>query len=116
MYKTRWSSTVFPHPMTTDPSRTPAPARSALEFAALLPPDRVPWLWLKAGESKPNAPPLPRSNGSGVGQTSGLTVHGASGSVVLGMGNLQTKGPANRPTGGLPHPSTGAVTQSPCRQ
>ena len=57
MYKTRWSSTVFPHPMTTDPSRTPAPARSALEFAALLPPDRVPWLWLKAGESKPNAPP-----------------------------------------------------------
>ena len=39
VYKTRWSSTVFPHPMTTDPSRTPAPARSALEFAALLPPE-----------------------------------------------------------------------------
>jgi len=50
------------------------------------------------------------------GQTSGLTVHGASGSVVLAMGKLRARGPANRQTGGLTHPSTGAVTQGPCRQ
>ena len=43
---------------------------------------------------------------SGVGQTSGLTVHGASGSVVLGLGKLRARGPANRQTGGLPHAST----------
>ena len=28
-------------------------------MAVLLPSDRVPWPWLKAGESKPNATPLP---------------------------------------------------------
>ncbi|MEI6779756.1 MAG: hypothetical protein WCQ21_02440 [Verrucomicrobiota bacterium] len=44
-------------------------------------------------------------NCSGVGQTSGLTVHGASGSVVLGMGKLGARGPANRQTGGLTNTS-----------
>jgi hypothetical protein len=85
------------------------------------------------GKSKPNAPPLPvprllpvsgaegerlrhRAFWSGVGQTSGQTVHGASGSVVLGLGKLRASGPANRPTGGLTHPSTRAATQFPCRQ
>ena len=42
-------------------------------------------------------------NCSGVGQTSGLTAHGASGSVVSGMGKLRARGPANRQTGGLTH-------------
>ena len=58
------------------------------------------------------APPsgISRRDGSGVGQTSGLTVHGASGSVVLGRGKLRARGPANRPTGGLTHASAGAVT------
>jgi hypothetical protein len=45
-------------------------------------------------------------NCSGVGQTSGLTVHGVSGSVVLGMGKLRARGPANRQTGGLTHALT----------
>ena len=35
---------------------------------------------------------------------------------VLGNGKLQARGPANRPTGGLTHPSTGAATQCPCHQ
>ena len=36
--------------------------------------------------------------------------------MVLGMGKLRAKGPANRQTGGLTAPSTGAVLRCPCRQ
>ncbi len=43
-------------------------------------------------------------NGS-VGQTSGLPVQGASGSVSLGVVRLGARGPGNRQTGGLPHAS-----------
>ena len=57
-----------------------------------------------------------RPNGSGVGQTSGVTVHGASGSVVLGRGEPRARSPANRQTGGVTHASTGAVIRCPCRQ
>ena len=45
-------------------------------------------------------------NCSGVGQTSGLPVHGASGSVNLGRSEHRARGPANRQTRGLPHPPT----------
>jgi hypothetical protein len=38
-----------------------------------------------------------------VGQTSGLPVHGASGSVTMMGPKLRARGPANRQTGGLPH-------------
>ncbi|MGA2659416.1 MAG: hypothetical protein ABSH34_18075 [Verrucomicrobiota bacterium] len=46
------------------------------------------------------------SNCSGVGQTSGLPVHGASGSVNLVRSEHRAGGPANRQTRGLPHPPT----------
>ena len=36
--------------------------------------------------------------------------------MVLEMVKLRLRGSANRQTGGLTHPSTGAVTQCPCRQ
>ena len=42
-------------------------------------------------------------NCSCVGQTSGLTVHGASGAMVLGRKKLRARGPSNRQTGGLTH-------------
>jgi hypothetical protein len=42
----------------------------------------------------------------GVGQTSDLPVHGASGSVPLVASKLRARGPANRQTGGLPHAPT----------
>jgi hypothetical protein len=42
-------------------------------------------------------------SGRSVGQTSGLPVHGASGSVDLMASRLRARGPANRQTGGLPH-------------
>jgi cbb3-type cytochrome oxidase maturation protein len=45
----------------------------------------------------------PEPNRSGVGQTSGLPVCGASGSVNLMGSKLRARGPANRQTGGLPH-------------
>jgi len=45
-------------------------------------------------------------NCSGVGQTSGLPVHGASGSVNLVRSEPRARGPANRQTRGLPHPPT----------
>jgi hypothetical protein len=52
--------------------------------------------------------PLAWINGncSGVGQTSGLPVHGASGSVNLVRSEHRARGPANRQTRGLPHPPT----------
>jgi NADH-quinone oxidoreductase subunit K len=45
-------------------------------------------------------------NCSSVGQTSGLPVRGASGSVNLMASKLRAGGPANRQTGGLPHTPT----------
>jgi hypothetical protein len=45
-------------------------------------------------------------NCSGVGQTSGLPVHGASGSVNLMAAKLRARGPVNRQTRGLPHTPT----------
>ena len=45
-------------------------------------------------------------NCSGVGQTSGLPVHGASGSVSLGAPQRRARDPANRQTGGRPHVPT----------
>ncbi|MGA2660124.1 MAG: GIY-YIG nuclease family protein [Verrucomicrobiota bacterium] len=45
-------------------------------------------------------------NCSGVGQTSGLPVHGASGSVNLVRSEHRARGPANRQTRSLPHPPT----------
>ena len=47
-----------------------------------------------------------QGNCSDVGQTSGLPVHGASGSVNLVRSEHRARGPANRQTGGLPHPPT----------
>jgi hypothetical protein len=44
-----------------------------------------------------------RCNCSGVGQTSGLPVHGASDSVNPMASKLRARGPVNRQTGGLPH-------------
>jgi hypothetical protein len=41
-----------------------------------------------------------------LGQTSGLPVHGASGSVKVVRSEHRARGPANRQTGVLPHPST----------
>ena len=40
---------------------------------------------------------------SGVGQTSGLPVHGVSDSESIGSPEHRAGGPANRQTGGLPH-------------
>jgi len=48
----------------------------------------------------------PIRNGSGVGQTSGLPVHGVSDSVPIGSPEHRARGPANRQTGGLPHGRT----------
>jgi hypothetical protein len=45
-------------------------------------------------------------NCSGVGQTSVLPVHGASGSVNLVRSEHRARGPANRQTRGLPHSPT----------
>ena len=45
-------------------------------------------------------------NCSGVGQTSGLPVHGVSDSVSIGSPEHRAGGPANRQTGGLPHVPT----------
>ena len=45
-------------------------------------------------------------NRSGVGQTSGLPVHGASGSVNRVRWEHRARGPANRQTRGLPHHPT----------
>ena len=44
------------------------------------------------------------SNCSGVGQTSGLPVRGASGSVTRVRSKHRAGGPPNRQTRGLPHP------------
>jgi DNA-directed RNA polymerase specialized sigma24 family protein len=52
------------------------------------------------------ADPLWERNCSGVGQTSGLPVHGASGSVNLMAAKLRARGPVNRQTRGLPHTPT----------
>ena len=45
-------------------------------------------------------------NCSGVGQTSGLPVHGVSDSVFLLASKRRARGPANWQTGGLPHART----------
>ena len=71
----------------------------------------VPIAWASSAKAQPSGPGAklqmnPGCNCSGVVQTYGLTVHGASGSVVLGMGNHRAGGPANRQTGGLTHAST----------
>ena len=50
--------------------------------------------------------PENKSNCSDVGQTSGLPVHGASGSVNLMAAKLRARGPVNRQTRGLPHTPT----------
>jgi hypothetical protein len=55
------------------------------------------------------AKPAQRSlflDSSGVGQTSGLPVHGASGSMFPVASKRRARGPANRQTGGLPHAPT----------
>ena len=44
-----------------------------------------------------------KPNCLGVGQTSGLTVHGVSDSVALGKEKLRARDPVNRQTGGLTH-------------
>ena len=46
---------------------------------------------------------LPPGNCSGVGQTSGLPVHGVSDSVALLTSKRRARGPAYWQTGGLPH-------------
>ena len=46
----------------------------------------------------------PRAADSGVGQTSGLPVQGASGSVIAAALEPLAGGPGHRQTGGLPHP------------
>jgi hypothetical protein len=56
----------------------------------------------RRGQPTGHPPALRRGSCSGVGQASGLPVHGASGSVNLVAPELRARRPAHRQTGGLP--------------
>ena len=82
---------------------------------------RSTWRWTRRGGGSEIRNPK-AGNCSGVGQTSGLPVHGVSDSVFIGSPEHRARDPANRQTGGPmplgfdPHHPGGTADNSPTFQ